>query len=49
MKDNWMEWQKKVIREEYLEGRTDEKVIRETKGTNQRRWGKVSRGGNIRK
>jgi hypothetical protein len=47
--NEWIAWQKKVIREEYLEGRADEKVIRETKGTNQRRRGKVSRGGNIRK
>jgi hypothetical protein len=27
MKDNWMEWQKQVIREEYVEGKRDEKVM----------------------
>jgi hypothetical protein len=47
--NEWIAWQKKVIREEYLEGRTDEKGMGETKGTNQRRRGKASRGGNIRK
>jgi hypothetical protein len=27
MKDNWMEWQKQVIREEYVEGKQVEKIM----------------------